>query len=202
MALIFFFEPFLASSANDVAFGGHYRYLTRWNFTLNTVIAVWALLSDYRPAVKIPPIVVSIALPMNTTVLLLYWGLYAIDPALVNDGGVPLHPVKEYYLHLLTSVFAFVECLYLRRPFASMKQGLSGLIGLTLLYVGWVELGVFPMNDAPCGTNLPDVCGLPYPFLNDMGAGLRVGFYTAAVLGILSSIPGWVFLRNRLWTTQ
>ena len=71
MALIFFFEPFLAASVNDDAFGGHYRYLTRWNFTLNTVIAIWALLSDYRPTIKIPPIVVSVALPMNTTVLLL-----------------------------------------------------------------------------------------------------------------------------------
>ena len=48
------------------------------------------------------------------------------------------------------------------------------------MLVGWA--GVFPMNDAPCGTNLPDVCGLPYPFLNDMGAGMRVGFYTAAYL--------------------
>ena len=83
-----------------------------------------------------------------------------------------------------------------------MKQSLGGLIGLTLLYVGWVELAVFPLNDVPCGTNLPDVCGLPYPFLNDMGAGMRTGFYAAAVLGILSSIPGWVLLKNRLWATN
>ena len=82
MALVFFVEPFLVASVSDGAFGGHYRYLTRWNFTLNTVIALWALLSDYRPAIKVPPVVVSVALPMNTTVLLLYWGLYAIDPAL------------------------------------------------------------------------------------------------------------------------
>ena len=200
LALIFFVEPFLAESVNDEAFGGHYRFLTRWNFTLNTVIALWAVLIEFRPTVKIPEVIVSVALPLNTTVLLLYWGLYAIDPGLVNDGGIPLHPVKEYYLHLMTSVFAFIECLYLHRPFVNMKRALGGLIGLTLVYVGWVEFAVFPLNSVPCGTNLPDVCGLPYPFLNDMGGGLRLGFYTVAVLGILSSIPGWVFLRNRLWT--
>lgn len=201
LALGFFVEPYLEVAAAD-SFGGHYRYLTRWNFTLNTLIALWALASEFSPRARIPHVVASVALPMNTTVLLLYWGLYAIDPALVNDGGVPLHPVKEYYLHLFTSVFAFIECLYLHRPFQSMKASLSGLIALTLIYLGWIELGVFPFNDAPCGTSLVNVCGLPYPFLNDMSLGMRLGFYSVAVVGIMGSIPLWVYLKNRLWETQ
>ena len=202
LALIFFVEPFLQDGGAGDAFGGHYRYLTRWNFTLNTVIACWALLVEFRPKFAIPSIVASVALPMNTTVLLLYWGLYAIDPALVNDGGVPLAPVKEYYLHVFTSVFAFIECLYLHRPFVNMKRSLGGLVAMTFAYLAWIEFAVFPMNSTPCGTTLTTVCGLPYPFLNDMSGGIRLGFYVVAVLGIMGSIPLWNYLKNRLWETQ
>jgi len=200
LAVGFFVEPYVQGGPSGEAFGGHYRYLTRWNFTLNTVIALWALLVQFRPSLSIPSLVCSIALPMNTTVLLLYWGLYFIDPALVNAGGVPLTPVKEYYLHALTSVFAFVECLYLHRPFISMKKSLLGLIGMTFTYLFWVELAVFPLNSSPCGTTLTTVCGLPYPFLNDMSGGVRVGFYVVAVLGIMASIPLWNYLKTRLWS--
>lgn len=199
LAVVFFIEPYVGEQGSGDAFGGHYRYLTRWNFTLNTVIALWALLVQFRPKLSIPSLVCSVALPMNTTVLLLYWGLYFIDPALVNDGGVPLAPVKESYLHVLTSVFAFVECLYLHRPFVSMKRALLGLVGMSFGYLLWIELAVFPMNASPCGTTLTTVCGLPYPFLNDMSGGVRAGFYLVAVLGIMGSIPLWNYLKNRLW---
>ena len=199
LALGFFIEPYLSGDAGGDAFGGHFRYLTRWNFTLNTVIACWALYGDLKGTTSVTSLVASVALPMNTTVLLLYWGLYAIDPALVNAGGIPLHPVKEYYLHLMTSVFAFVECLYLRRPFARLNHSVLGLLGLSGTYLMWVEFAVFPMNDQPCGTQLVDVCGLPYPFLNDMTGPLRFGFYIVALAGISASIPVWVFAKNRLW---
>ena len=106
----------------------------------------------------------------------------------MNDGGVPLHPVKEYYLHLLTSVFAFIECLYLHRPFASMKQGLGGLIGLTLLYVGWWTRRLSYERCAVWDESprcLRTALSIPKRY----GSGMRVGFYTAAVLGFCRAFP-------------
>ena len=70
---------------------------------------------------------------------------------------------------------------------------------MSVAYLCWVEFAVFPMNDQPCGTQLTDVCGLPYPFLNDMTGAVRLGFYIVALAGISASIPLWVFAKNRLW---
>ena len=62
-ALFFFFEPYVVGGFRSDSFGGHYRFLTRWNFTLNTGIACWALIGEWRRDFSIHPLVASVALP-------------------------------------------------------------------------------------------------------------------------------------------
>ncbi len=161
-----------------------WRYLTNWGLSLNMLAALWALAGTWiRPLSRANPLLPA-ALTLSSTVVILYWGLYLISPSLVNaNGGLPWY--SEFYMHLGTTLFVYTEAWWLN---AAPKRRTIALAPVALLgagYILWVELVVSVVNDAPCGLHQP-VCGYPYPFLNDFGAGTRHLFFGLAVLGFVS----------------
>jgi hypothetical protein len=115
----------------------------------------------------------SVLAIINVLVVFSYWRLFFIDPALINGDNTP-KPYREYYLHLVGPILMWIDLFWLERGFRRLLPVLGWLAVTVLLYVGWAELLVGPLNAEPVGDA---TSGLPYPFLNDMEPPARATFY-------------------------
>lgn len=195
LALSYWFYQFEGIAGDGP--GWQFRYLTIWALTAS-VISAYALVQYGRGRAGPPYVIAATAAVMNALVVLLYWRLYLIDPALVRSNDV-INPWQEYYLHLAGPVLQWVDALILFGAFRKPIQTFAALFGVFLAYVGWAELVVAPLNERPVGSV---TTGLPYPFLNNMNFLGRVQFYlqtfvTLIVFLGLGCAVTWA--RNRLW---
>ena len=180
-------KPFDASAG--------WRYLTNWGLTLNLLVATWAVAARWVPKMNEQNPLLPPALTISSMVVILYWGLYIIDPNLVNsNGGLPWY--SELYMHLGTTIFVYSEAfLFNRAPIKKLKSLLT-VAFLGLAYILWVDQVVAPSNTSPCGLT-SDVCGYPYPFLNDLTGATRIAFYLlagSAMLGLSATIH-WIWSK-------
>jgi len=182
--------------------GWQFRYLTIWALTASLASA-WATLRFDRGEGPPPYVLASVAAVFNAVVVLMYWKLFFTDPALVNGDG-PILWWQEYYLHLLGPVLQWIDALLLLGAFRRPLATLAAVVAVTLAYIGWAELVVRPLNDAPAGSV---TSGLPYPFLNDMAPAERLRFYlttTLTTLGFtalgvaLTWARGWIIGTRRV----
>lgn len=188
LALFFWLEQFRGLSGG-VGFGAQFRYLTIWALTASVLSFGLALRRGPPPLT-----LAAVATVMNGLVVVLYWRLFFIDPALVNNGT----PVwwREYYLHLLGPLLQAFDALVVMAAFRAPLRVAGWLAVLILAYVGWAELVVQPLNDWPAGRV---TSGLPYPFLNDLEPAARLGFYArTAAMALVFVALGWGLCRWRL----
>ncbi|WP_108259674.1 androgen-induced gene 1 family protein [Mangrovicoccus ximenensis] len=185
LILALFYTWEVARSADYAAFGAQFRYLTIWAQTGNLLAAAAMLVPRWgRPDGRLDTLLSLLAI-LNALVVISYWRLFFIDPSLVNGETAP-KPYREYYLHLVGPLLMWVDLFRLKRGFRRMAPVAGGLLAMVLLYTGWAEMLVGPLNAEPAGSV---TSGLPYPFLNDMAPGARAGFYGATFAGGVVLIP-------------
>ncbi|KIX06558.1 uncharacterized protein Z518_04534 [Rhinocladiella mackenziei CBS 650.93] len=125
------------------AYGWHFQYLTIIGLTLATITFSLALLADLSlsPQLFVSKNVLSMcSAPMEVLVSVLYWGLRAIDPALVVPKELELPLPADLSFHLVPSLLLLIDLLFLSPPWtitALPAVGLSTFIAF--LYWFWIE---------------------------------------------------------------
>ena len=102
---------------------------------------------------------------MGLFTIILYWGLFFIDPTLVNYAGERLNFYRETYLHFAGPALLFFDAFFLKKAFSDFYRILTFAFFINFGYFGWLEIFVQPNSDFPVGKI---TAGLPYPFMNDM----------------------------------
>ena len=179
---------------------GGWRYLTNWGHSFNLLALAWALASSWLPGLRTKNPILPTALTIGTIVVILYWSLYMIDPALVN-GAHPLPWYSEWYLHLGSTVTVYIEAICLNKAPTRPIQALGPVALVTIGYIAWVDLVVPRFNNKPCGLTT-DTCGYPYPFLNDLSGQSRMMLYVGAGLGLLALCAALLTLWSKLRTPR
>lgn len=176
--------------------GGPFRFLTIWALVLSFYAASRMLARSERRTERRHEVTAMCASVLNGMVVLLYWRLYFIDPALVNGSG-PIIWHQEYYLHVVGPALQLVDALFIARVYRRIWRAAVVLVGIVAVYVAWAELFVARFNDTPVGAV---ASGLPYPFLNNMVFADRAGFYLSngvvalVLLAVFASV-GWTVQR-------
>lgn len=158
---------------------GGWRYLTNWGHSANLLALGWALGSNWVPRLQRANPILPVALTLGTVVVILYWSLYLMDPALVN-GKNPLPWYSDWYMHLGSTVTVYIEAFLLNKRPKDKLFAMRPLAAVALLYIVWADRIVPLYNSKPCGLTTT-VCGYPYPFLNDLTAPSRIALYLGAV---------------------
>ena len=178
-------------------FGGPLRKLTYWGLFLSVFVAFLMLKVSLGRSRKDHQIPVMCAAAVNAIVVLLYWQLYFIDPALVHDSADPGAWWDNYYVHLFGPCLQIFDALFIARAFRRIRRAALPLLGIVATYLAMGELILQPLSDYPQGVV---TSGLPYPFLNDMELLQRAVFYAqnagvAMAFLIGFGIIGWIFGR-------
>ncbi len=199
LILALFYTWEVARTADYGAFGAQFRYLTIWAQTGNLLAAAAMLVPRWgRPDGRLDTPLSLLAI-LNALVVISYWRLFFIDPALVNGENDP-KPYREYYLHLVGPALMWTDLFWLKHGFRRMLPVLGGLAAMVLAYLGWAEMLVGPLNAEPVGTV---TTGLPYPFLNDMEIAGRATFYGATFAGGAVLVPAfWALGRIRRYVSS
>ncbi|MBT6175621.1 MAG: hypothetical protein HOI23_00140 [Deltaproteobacteria bacterium] len=164
---------------------GGWRYLTNWGHSFNLLALTWALASHWMPRLRIQNPILPVALTLGTIVVILYWSLYLIDPAMVNDKGSPMPWYSEWYMHLGSTVSVYIEAFILNKKPRNQLMPVGTLAVVAGLYITWVDRVVPLYNTQPCGIKT-SVCGYPYPFLNDLTVQSRFALYLGAFAFIIA----------------
>ncbi|MEM6637034.1 MAG: hypothetical protein AAF667_14215 [Pseudomonadota bacterium] len=163
-------------TANYANFGGPFRFLTIWALLASFFAASRMLaITERRSDREWEPVIATTA-TMNAMVVILYWRLYFIDPALVSNGLPVWH--QQYYLHLLGPLLQWTDMLLIWRGFRRYLPAAAILTAVTIAYIAWTEFALAPLSARPVGSV---TSGLPYPFLNDMMLNERLAYYATNV---------------------
>ena len=111
LALFFVLDMFFFSGSKvfvETGFGKQLRFFTLWSLTANFVALIFLTLSSsFKIFDRAAPFIAISAL-MGFFTIILYWGLFFIDPTLVNYAGERLDFSREVHLHFFwTSTFIF-----------------------------------------------------------------------------------------------
>lgn len=180
------------------AFGGPFRFLTIWAlfasfFAFSRMMAIEEGRSDKRWDGF-----VCMTAVINTMVVFLYWRLYFADPmSVTTDGELGAWHI-EIYLHLVGPLLQVIDTIFIHRSYRRLGPAFAWLLGVIGVYVTWAEFVVQPMNSTPAGSM---TSGLPYPFLNSLEVGDRMGFYVTnltfgAALLLLYAGTAWAVRRR------
>ncbi|RVX72306.1 hypothetical protein B0A52_04511 [Exophiala mesophila] len=126
------------------AYGWHFQYLTIIGLTLSTTTFILGILADIslsRALFTAKNVMTLTAAPLEVLISLLYWGLRAIDPALVVPPDLELPWAADLSFHLAPTVFLLLDILLLSPPWsirALPALGLSSAIAIA--YWLWIEL--------------------------------------------------------------
>ena len=164
-------------------FGGPFRFLTTWALFLSFFAASRMMALVEGRSEKRWDGFVSMVAVVNTMVVFLYWRLYFADPTSVTRDGQLGAWHLELYLHLFGPLLQVIDALFIHRAFRRLGAGVAWVLGVLVVYLGWAELAVAPLNDSPAGRV---TSGLPYPFLNNLELADRLVFYgTNVAVGLL-----------------
>lgn len=188
LTLFYFVEQFFAQTYVWHNFGWQFRYLTIWGATASMIVAGLMLRQSFAAPDDRGAVFVSLVAVINMLIVVSYWRLYFEDPALVRSSDhIVLY--REYYLHLLGPLLQWIDALWIKRAFRFPLRVIAWLFLMVLIYVGWSELVVAPLNDAPVGSV---TSGLPYPFLNSMEWSARQVFYAVTFAsGVVFTLGFW-----------
>lgn len=174
------------------AFGIHFRFLTHWGLTLALLMHFLLFYTRFTGRGERHFALISVVAVINMLVLVVYWVLFIMDPALVNDDE-PSAWYQEYYVHLVGPLIVVADALFINRAFRQFWRGGALTLIMCGIYIAWIEFAVRPVNTEPVGTF---TAGLPYPFLNDMSVVERITFYATMVgAAVLCYILFWLIPR-------
>ena len=163
-------------------FGWQFRYLTIWALIAHVYVGYKLLAVSFGGRDTVNDGVVGAAAALGLYVVIMYWGLFFIDPQLINGDHKPFW-LREYYLHLIGPAILWFDTVFIRKALRNIRSMIVFNLSVCILYCIWIEFVIAPFNLEPVGsvTN-----GLPYPFLNDMSSSERLVFYLISiVIGIL-----------------
>ena len=170
----------------EVGFGKQFRYFTLWSLLANFMAVLFLSLSkSFRIFDQTKPFI-AISSMMGLFTIILYWGLYFIDPNLVNYGDDQLDFFREIYLHFIGPALLFFDALVLKKTFTHFKKIVPYAFIINFGYFGWLELLVGPNSD-----QLEKYFRASYPFMNDMLLEHRLIFMVVCFLCGASFI--WIY---------
>ena len=193
LTLIFFADIFFLSGSyifQNVGFGKQFKFFTLWSFIANFLVFSILFLSMIGIRIKIPDSLVATSTLMGIFTIILYWGLFFIDPNLVNYTDQRLNLFREFYLHLIGPLLLVVEGFLFTRAFKNFFNITLCAAAINFGYFSWIELVVARFNEFPKGTITN---GLPYPFMNDMGISERLIFSASCFIFGIFFI--WLFTK-------
>lgn len=175
-ALALFFAIYMFTETSWQHFGLHFRFLTIWGLYAYFIVSWLMLRRSLGKSVRDWNPFVSATVVLSIIVVFMYWKLYFIDPSLVNTGTPKWF--LEYYLHALGPLLVTIDALFFLGAFRRMLATFGVVMAMFLGYIAWIEIVIRPMNSTPVGSK---ESGLPYPFLNNMDMGERMGFYATTI---------------------
>ncbi len=195
LAFSFFFvvDMFFLSGSKffiEAGFGKQYRYFTLWSLLANFMAVLFLNLSLRFTFFDQTKPFIAISSMMGLFTIILYWGLFFIDPNLVNYADERLDFFREIYLHFVGPALLFFDAFILKKAFTHFKKIIPYAFIINFGYFGWLELFVEPNSDFPVGKI---TAGLPYPFMNDMLLEHRLIFMVICFLCGASLI--WIFTK-------
>ncbi|KAF2280698.1 uncharacterized protein EI97DRAFT_428804 [Westerdykella ornata] len=186
---------YLADNPNFIttSFGWHLQYLTILGLSISTLCFSVGLLADMTGSYALftaKNYLSLVAAPIEILIALLYWGFRAVDPALVVPPDLPLPPLSiDCAFHLFPALLLALDALLLSPPWPTtpthpraplITLGLT--TGFAVAYWIWLEV-CYARNG-----------WYPYPILELLTVGQRVGLFAGAAAGM-----GAVGMGLRVW---
>lgn len=187
--LISFYHSFkfLADNPNifNESFGWHLQFLTIIGITLCTICFTFGLLADITSSSNLFTLknyIALIAAPIEIVISLLYWGIRAVDDALIVPPNLPIPPfLYDLGFHLVPAVVLTLDAILLSPPWPTIPANpqapmimLIASTGIAFAYWWWIEL-CFSYNGF-----------YPYPLFGILTTFQRVGLFA------LSGATMWV----------
>ncbi|XP_048729132.1 androgen-induced gene 1 protein-like isoform X2 [Ostrea edulis] len=135
-------------------YGGKFKYLTNWNFIIQTVYFGLCVANDFsgtnvRPSDKRQRsrlqrwrdnFLATVVFPLGMFVVLSFWGIYAVDRELVYpkelDKIIPAW--LNHIMHTTILPFLLVDKFLVYHQYPSRKSGIITLLSLALIYLVWI----------------------------------------------------------------
>ena len=125
LALFFVLDMFFFSGSKvfvETGFGKQLRFFTLWSLIANFFALIFLTLSSsFKIFDRAAPFIAISAL-MGFFTIVLYWGLFFIDPTLVNYAGERLNFSREIYLHFAGPALLFFDAFILKKAFTDFYR--------------------------------------------------------------------------------
>ncbi|KAK4539529.1 hypothetical protein LTR36_010874 [Oleoguttula mirabilis] len=173
---------YLVRNPNPIneSYGWHLQYLTIIGLSLAALTFAVGLLADLtlnRRLFAVKNTLSVASAPMECLISLLYWGLRAIDPALVLPPSLPPIPTTaDLSFHAIPALALVADLLLFSPPWAIAFRPALGLsTGIAFGYWLWIER-CYRFNSF-----------YPYPIFGLLGTGERVGLFAFSALLMTAS---------------
>ena len=120
LALFFMLDMFFLSGSKvfvETGFGKQLRFFTLWSLIANFFALIFLTLSSRFKVFDRAAPFIAISAMMGFFTIILYWGLFFIDPTLVNYAGERLNFSREIYLHFAGPALLFFDAFFLNQAF-------------------------------------------------------------------------------------
>ena len=173
----------------NTAYGWHFQYLTIIGLALATLTFILGSLADLTLSPRLFVVKNALSMcsaPMEVLISFLYWGLRAIDPALVIPKELELPLLADLSFHLMPSLLLVIDLLFFSPPWAINilpAIALSGVIAF--VYWFWIEL-CYSYNGF-----------YPYPIFEMLDKTQRTLLFagSAVVMAANTLVLKWVYVR-------
>ncbi|KAI8497508.1 Androgen-induced protein 1 protein [Branchiostoma belcheri] len=130
--------------------GGPWKYLTYINCMAHTVFFSSCVLADFIEGVlgkkaaglrKVQDFVLaSILFPMSMIVMVVFWGIYAVDRELIFPASLDhvIPPWINHVWHTTIVPVLLLEMYMVHHKYPSRRAGLTGAVTLGLVYLTWI----------------------------------------------------------------
>lgn len=125
-------------------YAGHFQFLTICGLSITTATMLLGLLTDLvpiTPLFMLKQVLHAIALPTESAISALYWGLLTFNPSLLMPPGLTVRvPLAiDAALHAWPGVFLLVDYLLLSPPFPTHIHPATLAAATALAYAAWAE---------------------------------------------------------------
>jgi FAR-17a/AIG1-like protein len=174
----------------NASYGWHFQYLTILGLALASLTFLLGSLSDIAlsPQLFLLKNILSItSAPIEVLISTLYWGLRAIDPALVVPPELELPLLPDLGFHAAPTALLVVDLLFLSPPWtitAVPAVAVSGVIAFA--YWFWIEV-CYARNGF-----------YPYPLFEILDTTQRVGLFSVSALLMAGSTVCLKWLYGRV----
>lgn len=137
----------------------------------------------------------SLLFPLTCTVVIMFWGLFLINPELVQSARArelsPTHGFHNHAVHTAPIIFSLLECVVTKHRLSiGFKKGCIGWVAFFASYLGWIFWIAHKANI------------WVYPFLKVLSTTGMIIFFTAmfAFEAMLYQIGAYI--TRKYWKIQ